>query len=566
MYISGKWTVIVLLVIVLSLAAGCITPQTQNGSGPVELIPAPAEMQENLTTLITAEQTFSHSMLARAATLQTLILSGDGRNPEKIRTWLHDYYTQFPLIDAAWYYNAQTGDQISTHLENKDYNTLSFPRYQESDFTSKRSIFAGPVYVKDNTYLITLAVPLYNEDGSYHGYAMEACDPYVTVKYLYTESGADGSYIFYLIRPDGTILYSTRSYIIGNSIDDVFEGFGLEKILFTNTSGALHYETPYADYFGYVKQMIPVTGAWKQATYLGEPVAYLITRPDNLPENPIALDPGSIRISDKNKLMETARSAVSYANTHTRQEALSYINTLDEECRIMAFTFSGDLLADSLSQKYVGSNYRSMRDVYGVRTVREMIFRAQHGGGFCSEYYPVADLEVPQTALFGHAYVLPVGDATSWFIVALSPLSKDVVPVNTSYRDAVVYPVFDIAAFIRDHGKDVAIQEMQKPDAFTSNYTEGKRFGVVALDYEGTILASSLHPEDIGASALAYTDMQGSSIGREVIMLAKNGGGTIYMSQYDTEERCARIYMLNVVDAGDDWFYVTIVRMDEVAV
>ena len=193
-------------------------------------------------------------------------------------------------------------------------------------------------------------------------------------------------------------------------------------------------------------------------------------------------------------------------------------------------------------EKYVGINYRSTRDVYGVRTIREMIYRAQPGGGFSSQYYPVVDAEVPESALFGHAYVMSVGDGTSWFIAALSPVSTEVVPVDMRYRDAALYPVLDIAAFIHEHGKERTIQEMQKPGAFTSEYTEGKPFWVMAMDYEGTILASSRHPENAGTTALSYTDIHGSSIGRELVMLAKNGGGEAYMSQYDKEGN-VRIYI-----------------------
>ena len=88
----------------------------------------------------------------------------------------------------------------------------------------------------------------------------------------------------------------------------------------------------------------------------------------------------------------------------------------------------------------------------------------------------------------------------------------------------------------------------------------------MAMDYEGTILASSQNPEMAGTSALSYTDIHGSSIGRELIMLAKNGGGAAYMSQYDKEEENVRIYMLNVEPIDADWFVVTVVRMGKIAV
>ncbi|MCQ2356378.1 MAG: hypothetical protein MJ014_05095 [Methanocorpusculum sp.] len=75
-------------------------------------------------------------------------------------------------------------------------------------------------------------------------------------------------------------------------------------------------------------------------------------------------------------------------------------------------------------------------------------------------------------------------------------MSTEVAPVDMSYRDVVLYPVLDIAAFIHEHGKEGTIQVMQKPGVLTSEYTEGKQFWVMAMDYEGTILASSRHPEN----------------------------------------------------------------------
>ena len=74
-------------------------------------------------------------------------------------------------------------------LENRNYGTFPFPECQESDFTNKSSIFAGPIYLEGETYLLTLAVLVYAADGSYHGYWMQACDPYLIIKYLYILSG-----------------------------------------------------------------------------------------------------------------------------------------------------------------------------------------------------------------------------------------------------------------------------------------------------------------------------------------------------------------------------------------
>lgn len=529
-------------------------------TNPVDLIVPSEEMRENLTILANAEKNLTSNVMNDVASLQDLIRSGEADNA-KIHSWLQDFYARFPLIHSSWYYTAETKERISILLENRNYDTFPFPEYQESDFTNKTSIFAGPVYLEGETYLLTLAVPVYAADGSYHGYWMQACDPYLIIKYLYILSGADSSYIFSLVHSDGTILYSSRSYVIGNSIDAMYPGSGLGTLLFMNTSGGMHYETLYADYFGYSKQIIPITGAWIQATFMGEPVAYMIIRPDDV----AAIDLDVIQVAEKDEMTEIVRKAVSYANMHSQEESLDYINTLKENCRVMAFTLDGDLLADSLMEKYVGINYRSTRDVYGVRTIREMIYRAQHGGGFSSQYYPVVDAEVPESALLGHAYVMPVGDGTSWFIAALSPVSTEVVPVDMRYRDAALYPVLDIVAFIHEHGKERTIQEMQKLGAFTSEYTEGKQFWVMAMDYEGTILASSRHPENAGTSALSYTDIHGSSIGRELVMLAKNGGGAAYMSQYDKEGN-VRIYMLNTDPAGTDWFFATVVHMGNAAV
>lgn len=162
---------------------------------PVDLIVPSEEMRENLTILANAEKNLTSNVMNDVASLQDLIRSGEADNA-KIHSWLQDFYARFPLIHSSWYYTAETKERISILLENRNYDTFPFPEYQESDFTNKTSIFAGPVYLEGETYLLTLAVPVYAADGSYHGYWMQACDPYLIIKYLYILSGADSSYIF----------------------------------------------------------------------------------------------------------------------------------------------------------------------------------------------------------------------------------------------------------------------------------------------------------------------------------------------------------------------------------
>ena len=555
----GKWIVILLLVTLLSFLSGCITQPGPAETSPVTITASSPEMRENLTRVINAEKELYRSLMNNVENLQDLIQSGDADN-QTLHAWLQDFYARFPLIHSTWYYNAQTNERTGILQETRNYTSFPFPEYQESDFTNTTSILVGPTYIEGETYLVTLAIPIYTADGTYHGYWMQACDPYLVVKYLYIQSGADTSYIFYLVRSDGTILYSSRSYVIGNSIDATFPGTSLGKILFANASGGVHYTTEYSDYFGYSNQIIPVTGTWVQATVMGEPAAYLVTRPDDS----AAIRQDKLRVADKDEMAEIIRTAVSYANTHTQEESLNYIMNLKENCRVMAFTLNGDLLADSLMQnKYVGINFRSTRDIYGVRTIRDMIYRAQHGGGFCREYYPVVDAEVPEEALFGHAYVLPVGDGTSWFIAALSPVSTEILPVHMDYRDAVLYPVFDVVAFVHDHGKNATLQEIQKPGAFSDQNTERKEFWIFAMDYDGNLLASSRYPDAVGKSVLGYTDIYGNSIGRELVMLAKNGGGATYLCEHDDAGENVLIYMLNVESVGTEWFFVTAVHMNE---
>ena len=255
MWIRGRRTLLILLMILVSAAAGCVTLQTEPEPKPIEFIAMPEEMQNNLTIFLNAEQRITQGMMANIEDLRSIVLSDDA-NDQKIRAWLQEYYTRLGVIHSTLYSDAATGKQISVMLDTRDYATFPFPEYQESDFAAREHIFAGPTYVEGDTFLITLAVPFYDADGTYRGYWMQAYDPYVAVKYLYILSGADSSYIVYLVRPDGTVLYSTRSYTIGNSIDATYPGFELEKILFSNTSVGMHYTIPSADYFGYTQQIL----------------------------------------------------------------------------------------------------------------------------------------------------------------------------------------------------------------------------------------------------------------------------------------------------------------------
>ncbi|MCQ2356377.1 MAG: hypothetical protein MJ014_05090, partial [Methanocorpusculum sp.] len=130
----------------------------------------------------------------------------------------------------------------------------------------------------------------------------------------------DSSYIFSLVHSDGTILYSNRPYVIGNSIDATYPRSGLGTLLFTNIFCRMHYETPYADCFRYSKQIIPITGTWIQATFMGETAAYMITRPDDV----AAIDLDVIQIAEKNEMTEIVRKAVSYQHAQSGEETGRY--------------------------------------------------------------------------------------------------------------------------------------------------------------------------------------------------------------------------------------------------
>lgn len=114
----------------------------------------------------------------------------------------------------------------------------------------------------------------------------------------------------------------------------------------------------------------------------------------------------------------------------------------------------------------------------------------------------------------------------------------------------VVNVVQQAKAYILQHGKNNAINEFKKNSSL-----------IFAINYNGTVLASPIHPETIGTNQINFKDPSGVFAVQEEISKAKTGGGWLkgrYRKNHITGQyECRKLYILPI--RGDyfigSWFY-----------
>ncbi|WP_409371325.1 cache domain-containing protein [Legionella quinlivanii] len=101
----------------------------------------------------------------------------------------------------------------------------------------------------------------------------------------------------------------------------------------------------------------------------------------------------------------------------------------------------------------------------------------------------------------------------------------------------VIKNVKKAKAFIRRNGKSKAMAEFKKNSS-----------KIFAIELNGTVLASPIHPETVGTNQINYIDPYGVFVVREEIAKAKSGGGWLkgrYRKNHITGHyACRKVYIL----------------------
>ncbi len=112
------------------------------------------------------------------------------------------------------------------------------------------------------------------------------------------------------------------------------------------------------------------------------------------------------------------------------------------------------------------------------------------------------------------------------------------------------------------NGKDAAVAAFNDPNSqfVTQEYT------VTAVAINGTILANSMLPGDVGANQIAHTDANGVPTIRTLIQRAKQGGGyAMYLHPDPMHDQRMEVKLSYVLPVDSTWFIVSGKYMEEKA-
>ncbi len=229
------------------------------------------------------------------------------------------------------------------------------------------------------------------------------------------------------------------------------------------------------------------------------------------------------------------KEAVAFARADGKEKAIAAFNDpngsfVRDNVYIFAEDYDGLALAEPFEHHLVGTSIRNMTDRYGVPLVRRLGETAGYGTGYVSYDYPdpgnnnaimpklsvVADVDgtwyVGAGAYAGSGMVYPSS--------ALGPATREyTVPVLTGF-------VKDAVAFARENGKEKAFAAFSDRNG---RFADGE-LTIIAVDYNGTMLASSLSPDTAQdrINLINYHDPDGVTTIREMRDLARQGGGFSY--------------------------------------
>jgi polar amino acid transport system substrate-binding protein len=244
------------------------------------------------------------------------------------------------------------------------------------------------------------------------------------------------------------------------------------------------------------------------------------------------LPAGKIMPGDLTKMVQ---AAVAYARENGKGAALATFNDpkgrfVQGDTYIFAEAYDGTALAEPFHQELVGTNMLNMTDRFGVYIVRNLGETARSGIGFVSYDYPNPK---KNNQIEPKLSVVADVDGT-YYVGAGTYAGSGMVYPSTAIGPATrTYTVRGLTAFVKEavtyaraNGKERAVTEFNNPKG---QFADGE-LTILALDYNGTVLANSLSPYTAKnhINLINYHDPDGVTTIREMRDLARKGGGISY--------------------------------------
>ncbi|MDO5846080.1 MAG: cache domain-containing protein, partial [Methanocorpusculum sp.] len=447
---------------------------------------------------------------------RTLISAADNLSAydvgsDEARSVLRHLYANLDYTVATVYY-----DRNYNQIMQVPWTTTQFKPEQVamSDADAKKIHILGPYINEWFGEVFAVSVPVFAPDGSYKGR--------VAAFFKSNSMILDGAenmtelsgYYLIAVSPDGVIIASPHKYLIGSSINDkevmdgMKEGPGNSGITHTTVFNVMTHNST------------PMTAIWKTADVHGSPIYIGLGKYENDLKLENYLDTS---VSLEN-LTAYVRGIYTYAGTHAKNETLEYINGLDGLTPVslysaFAISYEGDVLAMAEHAEYIGRNLNSLDDSYGIPEFHEMRIRALQGGGYVHFFMDTSLDAAADYGILNMAYVIPVG--SEYFVGASIPVADSISEIDSGIVKNLRKKMSEILNYFYEKGKYTTIDAINE-GAFGSEYVIG------GASYTGVSLAHNLHPESVGVDFMQYTDSHGDSISREMVMIAKRGGGVMY--------------------------------------
>ncbi|MDU9376558.1 hypothetical protein McpSp1_11800 [Methanocorpusculaceae archaeon Sp1] len=542
--------------LVLSVCtAGCVLPLPTQQSDIPDYYAEQVELAHKFALGISNDTSALGNALISAIEYQSNF-SAD--SPEVLES-LRDLYMHNPSATSIYRVNADNVVVAAVPESASHRVGYQIPLLEFDPFNLAYPIYHS-TYVRESTgeTHLLFCVPVYTSDGIYDGFLCYVIDPKSKVLVVPSRSVIPREGVIVMVLDEnGDVLYADNTKRIGQNavlnaqIAGENETAAVMKEMLLTQNGTATY-TAYS--FSNMKY-ITIAVAWETLETRSGPLTIAVGKP--ITDYQTVVRPSS---STDETLEEFVQSAYLYAVKYGKDAAIETFNDpksqfVTQQYTISAIDINGTILANPMLPGDVGVNLIANTDVNGVPIVKTLVQRAKQGGGYALYLHP--DPMDNQEMKVKRSYVMPVDE--NWFIVAGIYTDTDEKYVDHQLQNAMVAYTRHVAQYAQTYGKDAAIDALNTPNGLF--YSEDIR--LVAVDSAGTILARPYNPELIGNSLLGATDIYGSSLGRDLVVLANSGGGMIYQyypNRYTNENHMTLMYVLPI---DDTWFLASGITMKQ---
>ena len=364
-------------------------------------------------------------------------------------------------------------------------------------------------------------IPVHAADGTYLGALVCAFDTSTGQAILEAHIPPGTNWDCWILDGDGNVLIAPQNRLIGISIWDLDapDKAGMARAfqrVYQEKSGVVLYNT-----YSYTQlKLSDFVAAWDTLPLTnGSRDNLTVVIVSELTEPQESYIP--IR-STNLSLEEFVYSAYRYAMEHGQAATLAELNNRSGQFTTKEYyVYAMDdevLLAHPYLPQMIGS-IADDQDENGVKVGQLLNRRAHQGGGYVLSQYPNPAANMQSQIKVN--YVLPVHD--SWYVCSGFYLNES-GDVPVAAKESLMRYLRTVASYTASVSMEEAVRTLNDP---AGPYAPGDiRF--FAMDYAGTILADPQYPQYVGRNYMAMTDAYGSSLTRDLIILAKDGGGLQY--------------------------------------